>query len=410
MSHPQSIPFQQALARVVEAAAEKQLTTEHVSLASAVGRVTSAVVLAPIDVPGFAASRMDGFAINTKYLNRQGGQPYRLKLGDAIHATKQNQPLLCGELAIPIMTGGMMPVDADAIIIKEQAQQREGQLVFDVEPKVGQYIRTQGADIRTGDEVLPAHAQLDAPSLGQLAALGIATIEVWRAPKVALMMSGDELVSPGNPCGLGEIYDANSVLLSSWLTSLGCQVTRLPSLADNQDQVVDRLKSICQKGFDLMISVGGVSQGDKDWLPSSLFQTGQIIFHKVNMKPGFPLLFGTLGKGIFFGLPGNPVSAFVAANQLIKPAVKVWYGQDVKPLVWQARLSQDWHKHHDRMEFLRAVYGVDGQGQLQVKIMNHQQSSHLGGLVGANCLLVLPEGPQHLQKGQLVSIQPLNLS
>ena len=408
MSHPQSIPFQQALALVVEAAAQKSLATEQVTLTAALGRVSTSAVLAPIDVPGFAASRMDGFAINTKFL--EGGQPHKLRIGAAIHASKQNQPYTCEDQAIPIMTGGMMPVDADAIIIKEQAQKLNGRLVFDVEPKAGQYIRPQGSDVQTGDVVLPANTQLDAPSLGQLASLGIDSIEVWRQPKVALMMCGDELVSPGEPCEPGEVYDANGVMLSSWLTSLGCQVTLLPPLADNQEHVIDRLKSINQERFDLMISVGGVSQGDKDWLPSSLMATGKIIFHKVTIKPGFPLLFGTLGKGLFFGLPGNPVSAFVTASQLIKPAIRSWYGQDVKPLVWQARLNHEWQKRHDRMEFLRAVYGVDEQGQLSVRIIDHQQSSHLGALVTANCLLVLSEEPQHLQKGQLVSVQPLFLS
>jgi len=410
MSHPQSIPFQQALASVVETAAKYSLPTEQVPLASALGRVTSSAVLAPIDVPGFAASRMDGYAINTNFIKYQGGPPYTLGLGTAIHAAKQNQPQRCENQAIPIMTGGMMPEDADAIVIKEQAQKHAGQLLFEVEPKIGQYIRAQGADVQKGEVVLPANTELDAPSLAQLASLGIATTAVWRQPKVALMMSGDELVSPGNPCEPGEIYDANSVMLSSWLQSLGCQVTQLPPLADDQDRVVQRLQSIQHDGYDLMISVGGVSQGDKDWLPSSLLKTGQVIFHKVMMKPGFPLLFGTLGKGLFFGLPGNPVSAFVTASQLIKPAIRHWFGQDIKPLTWQAKLSHEWRKQHDRVEFLRAVYRVDEQGQLQVKIMDHQQSSHLGGLVAANCLLVVPEGPQHLQKGQLVAIQPLNLS
>ncbi|WP_223787839.1 molybdopterin molybdotransferase MoeA [Marinicella meishanensis] len=414
MPFAQSINHSQALKMIQQALAEKRLDVEHIPVVNAMGRVAAADVLAPIDVPTMACSRMDGYAINTALFRRgdrvvanseQSGT-WRLSLGAAVHAQRQTAPVLCGEQAIPIMTGGVLPEDADAIILKEQVELTEEGIRFDQLPSRGSHIRPRGSDLKAGQRVLKANTPIQAGMVGVLSSLGLAEVAVYAAPKVALMVTGDELVQPGADCGPGEIYDANAPMLQNLLQTMGCQVAVLSPLGDTEEAVRQRLSEMADAACDLIISVGGVSMGDKDLIPEMLAELGTVLFHKVRVKPGFPLLFGRLGGGLFFGLPGNPVSCYTTLCQYIWPAIRLLNQQNMAVAQWRAVLTHEVKKSHLRREFMRAHFDMGHDGLLQVSVCGDQQSSRIESLAQANCFLVLNESDQDLSEGSSVLIQP----
>ena len=238
--------------------------------------------------------------------------------------------------------------------------------------------------------------------------MGLAEIEVYKQPQVALMMSGDELVQPGMTCMSGQIYDANTVMLLSLLTGMGCAVEVLDTMTDTEDAVNQRLTSLQQQNYDIIISVGGVSMGDKDWIPSVLQRQGEVLFHKVKVKPGFPIIFGCLGSAVYFGLPGNPVSAYTTLCQYVFPALQSLNKQCCKQVTWRATLSHDLQKTHDRREYLRGYYDTDSDGQIQVTVCGGQQSSRIESLADANCFILLDEGQYDLKTNSSVFIQPFS--
>ncbi len=407
MPFARAIDFDTAIQLIQQNASQQTLNTEHVSLASAVGRWTAQDLLAPLDVPAFACSRMDGYAIDFQYHQAHVGQP--MPLGAAIHAGKQSSAVRCEQQAIPVMTGGKLPVDATTVVIKEQARVKDNQVWFD-DVEDGAHIRQQGSDVAAGQVLVAAHTRLKTTHLGLLASVGMAELSVKAKPHVALMMTGDELIQPGKACAPGEIYDANSTMLQVLLTQLGCQVTVYPPLQDSQAAVQQRLAELATGSYDLVLSVGGVSMGDKDWIPGALQDLGQIIFHKVKVKPGFPLLFGQLGRALYFGLPGNPVSAFNCLCQFVVPALDAITvpSADTMPTC-SARLTHEVNKTHDRHEFMRAHYQTDAAGERQVTVAGGQQSSRIESLVEANCFVVLGDSKRLYGAGETVLIQPFSV-
>ena len=198
-------------------------------------------------------------------------------------------------------------------------------------------------------------------------------------------------------------------MLSDLLTQMGCDVVAVKRLKDNRDhvnQVFDKLKS---KSLDLIVSVGGVSMGDKDYIPDVLAEQGRIIFHKTGIKPGFPLLFGELGQAMYFGLPGNPVSAYTTMCQFIWPALRVKSGEaEMGNLNWRGKITHDVNKSHFRREFMRGYYVQSFDGSIEVTVCGGQQSSRIKSLTEANCFIVLDESQQDVVSGELVRIQPFH--
>ncbi len=405
MPYARSINYSQAIKLIHQTASKHRLSTEVVSLKEAANRVVCEDVLAAIDVPAFDCSQMDGFAVNFEQYQQSGQNS--MPLGAAIHAGKQLDHVYCHHQAIPIMTGGKLPIDATTVVIKEQTEVKADQVHFTTAVKNHAYIRRSGSDVSQGQVVVKANTQLSTQHIGLLASIGVSEITVKSKPQVALMMTGDELVQPGDSCGPGEIYDANSTMLQLLLEQMGCDVVLYPPLADQQTAVHNRLAELKNKPFDLSVSVGGVSMGDKDWIPAVLDELGDIIFHKARVKPGFPVLFGQLGAGLYFGLPGNPVSAYTSVCQFVMPALRAMK-QENSPFAqtYQARLSHPVNKGHYRREFMRAWYEVGADGRFQVSVGGGQQSSRIESLVQANCFLVLDEAQQDLRTGDLVVIQP----
>ncbi|MCX7553619.1 molybdopterin molybdotransferase MoeA [Marinicella sp. S1101] len=412
MSYPVAITHNQAIQIINELASKRSLSHEVVRVPIAAGRFLYEDLLAPHDVPANDCSRMDGYAINTNRIKRAAGSScsgYVVPLGEPIHAAALENTISCGDKAIPVMTGAVMPTDADAIVIKEQSEVNHNQLHFEQLPDKFRYFRTKGSDLRKHQVVIKAHQLLTAAHLGLISSLGITAVQVMQQPRVALMMNGDELVPPGQALHVGQIYDANSSMLSDLLQSMGCEVELLRLIGDDKQDLSKRLEQIKHMSFDLIISVGGVSMGDKDWIPSLLGELGEVAFHKVLVKPGFPLLCGQLGSSLFFGLPGNPVSAYTAVCQYVLSAIKQITQQPIEPPVWTAHIVHDWRKSHSRREYLRAFYDVDAAGQIQVKVCGEQQSSRIESLAEANCFLLLDEMAQNLTEGDAVMIQPFFL-
>ncbi len=407
MPFARAIDFDIAIQLIQQSAAQHTLTTQRVPLAAAVGRWTVQDLLAPLNVPAFACSRMDGYAIDFNHYQASGVQS--MPLGPAIHAGEQLSDVYCGQQAIPVMTGGKLPLDATTVVIKEQARVQGDDVWFDGDIADGAHIRSPGSDVAVGQLLVATATRLKISHLGLLASVGIAQLPVKAKPRVALMMTGDELVQPGEVCAPGEIYDANATMLQTLLEQLGCEVTVYPPLSDSQTAVRQRLQQLVTAAYDLMLSVGGVSMGDKDWIPDVLQALGQVVFHKVKVKPGFPLLFGQLGGGLYFGLPGNPVSALTCLCQFVVPALEAMNApltEAVSPC--SARLTHDINKTHDRHEFMRAHYRFDAEGMPLVAVAGGQQSSRIESLVEANCFVVLDAAPQLYRAGEMITIQPLS--
>ncbi|VAW47837.1 Molybdopterin biosynthesis protein MoeA [hydrothermal vent metagenome] len=407
MTYPKSINHSQAAKLIKRELEGSALGTELMPLNAASGRILAQPITAPIDVPAFACSRMDGFAINLHHLppNKQTST-YVLALGEAIHAAAQSQSEWCVDRAIPIMTGGMLPSDANAIVLKEHGTIKENKLHFSDLPNKDQYIRTAGADLKQGQMVIKSGQSLTVAHLGLLSSLGLSEVEVFKRPLVALMMTGDELVQPGSYCLPGQVYDANKVMLSALLTGMGCDVQVLDTLTDSEAAVTKRMASLQQLNCDVIISVGGVSMGDKDWIPSVLEEQGEVVFHKVRVKPGFPMIFGRLKNTLFYGLPGNPVSAYTTLCQYVFPLIRKLNKQSIHKLTWRVSLSHDLNKTHYRREYLRGYYDTDSDGRIQVTVCGGQQSSRIESLAGANCFVVLDESQYDLKTGASISIQP----
>ncbi|TDR22457.1 gephyrin-like molybdotransferase Glp [Marinicella litoralis] len=409
--YPQSINFSQAIKTVQQAASSMSLQLEWVDLSQALGRVLASSIVAPISIPEFDCSRMDGYAINFDHFNSINHG--RMKLSSPVFAginqSGCEQAELVATMATPVMTGALIPAGTDTVVMKEHAAVEGGELKIDQPVIKRQNIRQAGSDIKKGQVVLKKNHALSAGDLGLIASLGLAQIEVYSKPKVALLMTGDELVAPGQPCSKGQVYDSNSMMLSKLLEQMGCQVYLHNILLDDETLIDSQFKRFHDDDFDLVVTVGGVSMGDKDWLPFALASNGKVLFHKTHIKPGFPLLVGKLGQALFFGLPGNPVSAFTTLFQFVYPAV-LCINQLSKqvPLVWRAELLQDYSKKHMKREFVRGHYNMTAAGGIEVVVCGGQQSSRVQSIAEANCLIVFNESQQDVKQGERVSIQPFS--
>ncbi len=368
--------------------------------------------MSPINVPEYDCSRMDGYAINYDYyrsLNHGG----RLHLNPPIYAgtIHHNQQIDASfsASATPVMTGALMPPATDVVVMKEHATADGDELKIEENVVKRQNIRLAGSDIKKGQQILKRNTVIKTADLGVMSSLGLNKVEVYRKSKVALLMTGDELVSPGDPCAKGQVYDSNSLMLSKMLEQLGCDVSLFNVLLDSQKQTDEQFRSFVDSDYDLVVTVGGVSMGDKDWLPESLDTHGSVLFHKTRIKPGFPMLFGTLGEALFFGLPGNPVSAFTGFVQFVYPALlSMNQCSQQAPMVWRAELLEDYAKKHMKREFVRGRYNMTASGGIEVVVCGGQQSSRIQSIAEANCLIVFNESQQDVKQGERVSIQPFS--
>jgi molybdopterin molybdotransferase len=403
---PSRISYAEALAIVERVAAARRLPPERVSLSRAHGRVLAADVVASLDLPPFDNAAMDGFALRHADLPASGEAVLRL-CGEQFAGGARVPGIGPGE-CVRITTGAPLPPGADTVAIKENAVVEGDRVRLQQLPPAGRNVRRKGEDVRPGDALLPAGEILTPARISLAASQGLDGLEVARRPTVAVFTTGDELVEPGLPLGDGQLYDSNRELLMGLLRAEGLEPVALPSLPDDPGRIESALRHAAE-AFDLVLTCGGVSAGEKDHLPALLQRRGRMHFWKVRMKPGMPVLFadgGTLGPAQFLCLPGNPVSVLATCLALVRPLLDGLQGRAGRKR-WRARLCSSWDKRHERLEFLRGTLRQGDDGVPEVEPNPADGSHRLRAAADADVLIVLPEGARVYMAGSMVDIVPL---
>jgi len=391
------MPVEVALARLLALAEAAPIRdTESVLLAASAGRVLAHDLISSLDLPPWPNSAMDGYALNVADWS---GEP--LAVSQRIFAGAAPEPLAPGTCA-RIFTGAPVPEGADCVEMQENAQvQADGRVAFTQALHAGQNIRPQGQETTIGEVVLSAGTRLGPVEQGLAASLGCATLQVIRRVKVAVLSTGDELVEPGQPLGPGQIYNSNRVLLCSWLTRLGCEVVDAGILPDDLPATRQRLGEL--SAVDLILSTGGVSVGEADYLGVALREEGELALWKLAIKPGKPLTCGHFRGVPVIGLPGNPASTLVTFAMLARPYLLRRQGvQAVEPLKFQVPAGFVWPKPGNRREYLR---GRLEQGR--ALIYKNQSSGVLRSAAWADGLVEVLE-ERTLVEGDWVGFIPLS--
>jgi molybdopterin molybdotransferase len=400
---PTGLLFDEAMALLRETAAQRRFETESLALSRCHGRVLAQDVDASMPLPPFDNSAMDGFAFRHADL---AGQETTLRLaGEQFAGIAGGVALQPGE-CMRITTGAPMPVNADTVAIKENCRVDGAVVIIPATTQAGANVRHAGEDVCAGDQVLRTGSLLTPARVSLAASLGMASLKVSRKPTVAVFTTGDELVEPGMPLAPGQIYDSNRDLLMGLLRADGLEPTAWPRLPDDPRQVEIALRDAgC--AFDLIITAGGVSAGEKDHLPGVLAQFGRTHFWKVKMKPGMPLLFGSLDQAQVLGLPGNPVSVLATYLTFGRALIDAMQGRSDPRPTWRARLAAPLDKPHPRREFVRGRLSSGDNGALHVEANGATGSHRLRAAADSNVLIVVPEGAQRYAAGEVVEVIPL---
>ena len=400
---PSRISFEQAGQILRRVAEDAQLGIERVALAHCLGRILASDIASPVALPAFDNAAMDGFAVRaTDTLAPRS----RLELVGEQFAGR-SLALRVGEgQCVRITTGAPIPDGADAVVMKEHTAQDGPIVVISERVVCGQHLRRTGEDVREGDVVLHRGQALSPAALSLAAAIGLPDLEVHRRPTVAIFTTGDELKPPGLSLQPGEIHDSNRVLLQTLLRADGYEPVAWPVLPDDPARIAAALHDAAFS-FDVVVTCGGVSAGEKDFLPALLAEHGEVYFWKVRMRPGMPVLAGRLGSCQLVCLPGNPVSVFATYLTLARQLLDGLQARIVERPRLVARLASPLAKTHDRLEFLRGSLHCDVNAQLVV-VPNPADGSHrLRAVADSNCLIVLPEGPASWAAGSLLDVLPL---
>jgi len=396
----------QALQRIVELV-EPLAGQERVATRAALGRVLASDVNAVVDVPPYTNSAMDGFALRGDDLDVAASDGLRL-VGESFAGHAFAGTVGAGE-CVRIMTGAVIPDGADTVVMQE-ATNVDGDTVRAAPGgKPGMNVRQAGEDLRAGGVALTAGTRLKPVDIGLLASVGIAEVPVWRRIRVAFLSTGDELCSIGEPLREGCLFDSNRYTLYGMLTRLGAEVIDLGVIRDTREAIEQAFRDAAAMA-DVVITSGGVSVGDADFVKETLDRLGGIDFWRIAMKPGKPLAFGRLDEGAyFFGLPGNPVSVMVTFYQFVQPALRRLAGEQSGPELWlRAPCLTRLKKSPGRTEFQRGVLTTGPDGQLAVQTTGSQGSGVLHSMSIADCFIRLPEDSGDVEPGTVVDVQPFN--
>ena len=400
---PASISLDEALRRIA-ARVQPVHACERLPIRECLGRVNNEAVKSPYDIPPHANSAMDGYAIAVDSL--AGGETTELDEIGTAYAGKPFTGSVGPGQCVRIMTGALLPVGADAVIMQEQAESDDnGRVRIGADHRRGENIRNAGEDVRKGDIVLDAGARLNPADLGVLASLGIGQLQVKRKPVVAFFSTGDELVSIGEPLEPGKIYDSNRYTLHGMLSRMAVDIVDLGVVPDEPDAMRETLADAAARA-DLILSTGGVSVGEADYIKPALEEVGSTEFWKIAIKPGRPLTLGQIGASIFMGLPGNPVAVMVTFSQFVVPAIQLIAGTEIRrPALFRARALDSLRKKPGRYEFQRGIASQDESGAWQVGKTGKQGSGILTSMARANCFIVLPDDSAGVEPGDEVDIQ-----
>jgi molybdopterin molybdotransferase len=399
---PTGIAFDEALAILRATAAGRAPAPERLALSRCHGRVLGGEVVAAIPLPPFDNSAMDGFALRHADLAGQGAG--LLLAGEQFAGVATGLRVGPGQ-CVRITTGAPLPGGADTVVVREAARVEGDRVRVPVDVAVGANIRCAGEDVAIGDRVLAPGQVLTPARVSLAAALGQDQLAVAPRPTVAVFTTGDELVPPGMPLAPGQIHDSNRELLLGLLRGDGLEPTAWPVLPDDAARVESMLRDAAAS-FDLVLTCGAVSAGEKDHIPALLQARGRVRFWKVRMKPGMPVLFGELGRAAFLGLPGNPVSVLATWLTLGRALVDGLQGRTEPRPRWHARLAAPCGKSHARREFVRGGLASAADGVLEVTPSPATGSHRMRAAADSDALLVLPEGPQALKAGDVVEVLP----
>jgi molybdopterin molybdotransferase len=401
-SDPDSLPADVALAKILSAIQPVQ-EEESVPLHTALNRVLAADLTATMDVPPAANSAMDGYAFNAADIPKNGTKT--LKIAGTSWAGKPYGQTVQAGTCVRIMTGGLMPGGTDTVAIQEQVQLAGDVITIDTRQRKHDNVRKAGENFSKGDLLIQAGRYLCPADLGLIASLGMGEIRVKRRVRVAFFPTGDELRSAGETLDDGSIYNSNSYTLHGMLTRLGVDITDLGIVRDNRDAIEKALLTAAGSA-DAIITSGGVSVGDADFVREILHKTGKVDFWKVAMKPGRPLAFGKVRESWFFGLPGNPVSSMVTFYQFVQPALKKLMGiAKEEPLTLRVTCVSNLKKRPGRVEYQRGILQRDKSGDLVVSKTGAQGSGILSSMTQANCFIILPMENDGVMAGDMVEVQ-----
>lgn len=402
-SDPESLPVAEAQHRILDSVIPID-GHEQVALRSALGRVLATDIHSPVNVPQDANSAMDGYALAGGDLPADGTRELKI-VGTAWAGRPYQSPLQSGE-CVRIFTGAILPVGADTVLVQERADRRDDTLIIDNNISSGDNVRAAGEDIQQGARVLAAGSRLQPAELGLLASVGLGEVTVCRSLRVAFFSTGDELRSIGEALEPGMIYDSNRYTLYGMLQRLGCDIIDMGVVADTPE-ATHAAFSTAAGCADVLITSGGVSVGEADYVKTTLEEFGDVGFWKVAMKPGRPLAFGRVKDTVFFGLPGNPVSVMVTFYQFVQPALRKLMGESViAPITVKARCETRLKKRPGRFEFQRGILSQNDAGELIVHKTGAQGSGILTSMSHANCFILLPAEATTVEAGDTVDVQP----
>ena len=381
-----------ALARLL-AEAKPVAEVEEVPTLEATNRILARAQRSSMDVPPMDNSAMDGFAVRVS-------DGTKLRVAQKIMAGSVGKPLDKGTAA-RIFTGAPIPPGADAVVMQELVDVQGNEVVLKKTPKSGEWIRYVGSDVKKGGEILPAGKRLLPQDTGLAASVGIKTLPVYRRVKLGLFFTGDELVMPGEPLAPGRIYNSNRFTLRGLAEVFGCELRDYGIVPDTLEATRETLRRAAAE-CDVIVTSGGVSVGDADYVKPAVEAEGQLLMWRIAMKPGRPLAFGSIQKSFFIGLPGNPVSSFVTFLIFVRPFLLRTQGMaQVEPRWVQMRADFDWPEPDQRREFLRVRWNAQGG----LDIYPTQDSAVLTSTAWADGLVDNPAA-HAIRKGDLVRFLP----
>lgn len=403
-SDPLSLSPQQAHTRIRDTL-PAPTGRETLGLRDALGRVLAEDIIANIDVPGADNSAMDGYALRGTDLPMHGEGTFHL-VGSSFAGHPYPGMVEAGQ-CVRIMTGGLVPDGCDTVVIQERVQVLDEQRVA-IPPgeKAGGNVRTAGEDIAAGSILLQRGRLLNAADLGLLASVGMSTTCVFPIPRVAFFSTGDELRSVGESLEPGCIYNSNSYTIFAMLRRLGIEGKDLGIIPDNRASVREAFRNAASQA-DVVITSGGVSVGEADYVKEVLEEIGDVRFWKIAIKPGRPLAFGHVDPAVFFGLPGNPVSVMVTFYQFVLPALQFMAGQrETTSLQLRLPTSSPLRKRPGRVEYQRGTLEAAKDGSLSVRSTGGQGSGILTSMSRADCFIVLPMECARVEAGEMVTVVP----
>ncbi|KAF3977897.1 MAG: molybdopterin molybdotransferase MoeA [Methylococcales symbiont of Iophon sp. n. MRB-2018] len=383
--------------------------SERVILKNALGRVLSDSVYSAINIPPDTNSAMDGYAFSSTDI--LPNKAFSLSLiGTSWAGTPYEKPLKSGQ-CIRIFTGAVVPIGADSVIMQEHIQSNGSSIIFPESTYANENIRHIGSDIKQQQVLLSADKKLNSSDLGLLASAGIYDVSVTRKLNIAFLSTGDELTAIGETLKPGQIYDSNRYTLNALLNDNCINITDLGVLKDDKKTIKETLLA-ASKTDDVIISTGGASVGEADYIKELLDEYGQVNFWKIAIKPGKPLAFGKINHCYFFALPGNPVSVITTFNKIVSPALRLLTGEKTikKNIQLTAICSSTLTKAKGRQEYQRGILTQNASGEFFVESAGKQGSNIMSTMSRANCYIVLAIECESISVGQTVTVEPFELS